>query len=192
MKRFLTIPLYLVILSLFSSCGYNTMVQQQEGVEAAWAQVDVQYQRRNDLIGNLVETVKGYAKYEQETLTKVVEARASATQVVVKADQLTEENIQKYQAAQGQLTSALSKLMAITENYPNLKADQGFSDLRAELSGTENRIAVARRDFNAAVQTYNTTIQTFPNNMMAGTFGFEKKGYFKSDAGSEKAPTVKF
>lgn len=192
MKRFLTIPLYLVILSLFSSCGYNTMVTQQEGVEAAWAQVDVQYQRRNDLIGNLVETVKGYAKYEQETLTKVVEARASATQVVVKADQLTEENIQKYQAAQGQLTSALSKLMAITENYPNLKADQGFSDLRAELSGTENRIAQARRQFNEAVQQYNTTIKTFPNNMMAGTFGFEKKGYFKSDAGSEKAPTVKF
>lgn len=192
MKRFLTIPLYLVILSLFSSCGYNTMVKQQEGVEAAWAQVDVQYQRRNDLIGNLVETVKGYAKYEQETLTKVVEARASATQVVVKADQLTEENIQKYQAAQGQLTSALSKLMAITENYPNLKADQGFSDLRAELSGTENRIAQARRQFNEAVQEYNTTIKTFPNNMMAGTFGFEKKGYFKSDAGSEKAPTVKF
>lgn len=192
MKRFLTIPLYLVILSLFSSCGYNTMVQQQEGVEAAWAQVDVQYQRRNDLIGNLVETVKGYAKYEQETLTKVVEARASATQVVVKADQLTEENIQKYQAAQGQLTSALSKLMAITENYPNLKADQGFSDLRAELSGTENRIAQARRQFNEAVQQYNTTIKTFPNNLMAGSFGFEKKGYFKSDAGAEKAPAVKF
>lgn len=168
------------------------MVQQQEGVEAAWAQVDVQYQRRNDLIGNLVETVKGYAKYEQETLTKVVEARASATQVVVKADQLTEENIQKYQAAQGQLTSALSKLMAITENYPNLKADQGFSDLRAELSGTENRIAQARRQFNEAVQQYNTTIKTFPNNLMAGSFGFEKKGYFKSDAGAEKAPTVKF
>ncbi len=192
MKRFLSIPLYLIVLSLFSSCGYNTMVKQQEAVEAAWAQVDVQYQRRNDLIGNLVETVKGYAKYEQETLTKVVEARASATQVVVKADQLTEENIQKYQAAQGQLTSALSKLMAITENYPNLKADQGFSDLRAELSGTENRIAQARRQFNEAVQEYNTTIKTFPNNMLAGSFGFEKKGYFKSDAGSEKAPSVKF
>ena len=192
MKRFLSIPLYLIVLSLFSSCGYNTMVKQQENVEAAWAQVDVQYQRRNDLIGNLVETVKGYAKYEQETLTKVVEARASATQVVVKADQLTEENIQKYQAAQGQLTSALSKLMAITENYPNLKADQGFSDLRAELSGTENRIAQARRQFNEAVQEYNTTIKTFPNNMLAGSFGFEKKGYFKSDAGAEKAPSVKF
>jgi len=193
MKRLLTISFYVTVISLlFSSCGYNSMVEKQEGVEAAWAQVDVQYQRRSDLIGNLVETVKGYANFEQETLTKVVEARASATQVVVKADQLTEENIEKYQAAQGQLTSALSKLMSITENYPNLKADQGFSDLRAELSGTENRIAVARRNFNEAVQSYNTYIRSFPNNMTAGMFGFEKKGYFKSDAGSEKAPTVKF
>lgn len=193
MKRLFTLPLYAVLISLlFSSCGYNTMVTQQEGVDAAWAQVDVQYQRRNDLIGNLVETVKGYANFEQETLIKVTEARASATQVKVDASQLTEENIQKYQAAQGQLTSALSKLMAISENYPNLKADQGFSDLRAELAGTENRIAVARRNFNEVVREYNTTIQTFPNNMMSGMFGFKKKGYFQADAGSEKATKVKF
>jgi LemA protein len=193
MKRLLTLPLYAVVISLlFSSCGYNTMVTQQEAVDAAWSQVDVQYQRRNDLIGNLVETVKGYAKFEQETLIKVTEARASATQVKVDATQLTEENIQKYQAAQGQLTSALSKLMAISENYPDLKANQGFSDLRAELAGTENRIAVARRNFNEVVREYNTTIRTFPNNMMSGMFGFQKKGYFQADAGSEKAPSVKF
>jgi LemA protein len=193
MKRLLTRPLYAVLISLlFSSCGYNTMVTQQEAVDAAWSQVDVQYQRRNDLIGNLVETVKGYAKFEQETLIKVTEARASATQVKVDATQLTEENIQKYQAAQGQLTSALSKLMAISENYPDLKANQGFSDLRAELAGTENRIAVARRNFNEVVREYNTTIRTFPNNMMSGMFGFQKKGYFQADAGSEKAPSVKF
>lgn len=192
MTRFLKIPFYLLILSLFSSCGYNTMIEKQEAVDGAWAQVDVQYQRRNDLIGNLVETVKGYAKYEQETLTKVVEARASATQVVVKADQLTEENIEKYQQAQGQLTSALSKLLSVTENYPDLKANEGFNDLRAELSGTENRIAVARKNFNEAVQSYNVTIRTFPNNIMAGMSGFEKKGYFKSEAGADKPVEVKF
>lgn len=168
------------------------MVEKQEGVEASWAQVDVQYQRRNDLIGNLVETVKGYVKYEQETLVKVVEARAKATQVNVQADQLTEENIQKYQEAQGQLGLALSKLLSITENYPDLKANESFADLRAEIAGTENRIAQARRKFNESVQDYNTYIRKFPNNMTAGMFGFEKKGYFKADAGSEKAPVVKF
>jgi LemA protein len=193
MKRLFILPLFVVLTSLlFSSCGYNTMVSQQEAVDGAWSQVDVQYQRRNDLIGNLVETVKGYAKFEQETLTKVVEARASATQVKVDASQLTEANIEKYQAAQGQLTSALSKLMSISENYPDLKANQGFSDLRIELAGTENRIAVARKNFNDAVQTYNTSIRTFPNNMFSGMWGFEKKGYFKAEAGSEKAPEVKF
>lgn len=168
------------------------MVEKQEGVEAAWAQVDVQYQRRNDLIGNLVETVKGYVKYEQETLVKVVEARAKATQVNVQADQLTEENIKKYQDAQGQLGLALSKLLSITENYPDLKANESFADLRAEIAGTENRIAQARRKFNESVQDYNIFIRKFPNNMTAGMFGFEKKGYFKADAGSEKAPVVKF
>lgn len=193
MKRLLTLPLYALLISLlFSSCGYNTMVTQQEAVDGEWAQVNAAYQQRNDLIGNLVETVKGYANFEQETLIKVTEARASATQVKVDASQLTEEGIQKYQAAQGQLTSALSKLLSITENYPNLKADQGFSDLRAELSGQENRILVARRKFNDAVKEYNTTIQTFPNNMMSGMFGFKKKGYFEAEAGAEKAVKVKF
>jgi len=193
MKRLFVLPLFVVLTSLlFSSCGYNTMVEQQEAVDGAWAQVDVQYQRRNDLIGNLVETVKGYAKFEQETLTKVIEARASATQVKIDASQLTEANIEKYQAAQGQLSGALSKLMMISENYPDLKANQGFADLRIELAGTENRIAVARRDFNDAVKTYNTSIRTFPNNMFSGMWGFEKKGYFKAEAGSEKAPEVKF
>jgi len=184
MKRLFTLSFFVVLTSiLFSSCGYNTMVSQQEAVDGAWAQVDVQYQRRNDLIGNLVETVKGYAKFEQETLTKVVEARASATQVKVDATQLTEANIE---------TSALSKLMSITENYPDLKANQGFADLRIELSGTENRIAVARKNFNEAVQSYNTLIRTFPNNMFSSMWGFEKKGYFKAEAGSDKAPEVKF
>ncbi|MBC7451064.1 MAG: LemA family protein [Cytophagales bacterium] len=192
MKRFLSIPFYILAVSLFSSCGYNSMVEKQEGVEASWAQVDVQYQRRNDLIGNLVETVKGYVKYEQETLVKVVEARAKATQVNVQADQLTEENIKKYQDAQGQLGLALSKLLSITENYPDLKGNQAFADLRVELAGTENRIAQARRKFNEAVEDYNVYIRKFPNNLTAGMFGFEKKGYFKSDAGSEKAPQVKF
>src|SRR6478735_4292753 len=129
MKRLFVLPLFVLLASLlFSSCGYNTMVSQQEAVDGAWAQVDVQYQRRNDLIGNLVETVKGYAKFEQETLTKVIEARASATQVKVDASQLTEANIEKYQAAQGQLSTALSKLMMISESYPDLKANQGFAD----------------------------------------------------------------
>ena len=192
MKRILIIPFYLIILSLFSSCGYNTMVSQQEAVDGAWAQVDVQYQRRSDLIGNLVETVKGAGKYEQETLTKVVEARAAATQVKVDASQLTEANIEKYQAAQGQLTTALSKLMSITEAYPELTATQGYADLRVALEGTENRIAVARKNFNDAVQSYNTSIKTFPNNMFSSSWGFEKKGYFHAEAGSEKAPEVKF
>jgi LemA protein len=192
MKRILIIPFFLAITSLFSSCGYNTMVEKQEAVDGAWAQVDVQYQRRSDLIGNLVETVKGAGKYEQETLTKVVEARAAATQVKVDASQLTEANIEKYQAAQGQLTMALSKLMSITEAYPELTATQGYADLRVALEGTENRIAVARKNFNEAVQSYNTSIKTFPNNMFSSSWGFEKKGYFHSEAGTEKAPEVKF
>ena len=192
MKRLSFIPFYILIATLFSSCGYNSMVQKQESVDAAWAQVDVQYQRRNDLIGNLVETVKGYVKYEQETLVKVVEARAKATQVTIQADQLTEENIKKYQDAQGQLGLALSKLMSITENYLDLKGNEAFADLRVELAGTENRIAQSRRKFNETVQDYNTYIRSFPNNLTAGMFGFEKKGYFKAEAGSEKAPTVKF
>ena len=193
MKRLFALPLFVVLTSiLFSSCGYNTMVSEQEAVDGAWAQVDVQYQRRNDLIGNLVETVKGYGKYEQETLTKVIEARAAATQVKIDASQLTEANIEKYQAAQGQLGMALSKLMSITEAYPDLKANKGYDDLRIALEGTENRIAVARQNFNETVQKYNTSIHTFPNNMFSGMWGFEKKGYFKADAGSEKAPTVKF
>jgi LemA protein len=192
MKRLSFIPFYILIITLFSSCGYNSMVQKQESVDAAWSQVDVQYQRRNDLIGNLVETVKGYVKYEQETLVNVVEARAKATQVTIQADQLTEENIKKYQDAQGQLGLALSKLMSITENYPDLKGNEAFADLRVELAGTENRIAQSRRKFNETVQDYNTYIRSFPNNLTAGMFGFEKKGYFKAEAGSEKAPTVKF
>ena len=177
---------------LFSGCGYNKMVTLDEDVKAKWNQVETQYQRRSDLIPNLVNTVKGAAKFEQTTLTQVVEARAKATQVTIDPDKLTPENIEKYQAAQGQVSQALGRLLMVTENYPNLTATAQFKDVSAELAGTENRIAVARKDFNEAVQTYNTKIRSFPTNLTAGMFGFKQKEGFKAEAGSEKAPKVEF
>lgn len=193
MKRNLLLVAVLVTLStLLSSCGYNGMVQLDEQVKAKWGDVETQYQRRSDLIPNLVATVKGAAKFESETLTKVIEARASATQVKVDPNDLTPENIEKYQAAQGQLSQALGKLLMITENYPELRATQQFSELSAEIAGTENRITVARKDFNTAVQEYNGKIRSFPANLTAKMFGFKEKGYFKAEAGSEKAPKVEF
>jgi LemA protein len=177
---------------LFSGCGYNNMVKLDEDVKAKWNQVETQYQRRSDLIPNLVNTVKGAAKFEQTTLTQVVEARAKATQVTIDPDKLTPENIEKYQAAQGQVSQALGRLLMVTENYPNLTATAQFKDVSAELAGTENRIAVARKDFNEAVQTYNTKIRSFPTNLTAGMFGFKQKEGFKAEAGSEKAPKVEF
>ena len=182
----------LAFMTLFSSCGYNTMVKLDEDVKTKWNNVETQYQRRADLIPNLVSTVKGAAKFEQETLTAVIDARSKATQITIDPNKLTEENIQKYQAAQGQVTQALGKLMMLTENYPQLRATDQFRDLSAQLEGTENRVTVARKDFNESVQMYNTKIRSFPNNLMAGIFGFSQKSGFKADAGSEKTPKVEF
>ena len=192
MKRLFFYLIGFVILLSQSSCGYNTMVQKDEAVEAAWANVQNSYQRRADLVPNLVNTVKGAANFEQETLTQVIEARAKATSVNISADNLTPENIQQYQAAQGQLSGALSRLLATVEAYPELKANQNFLELQAQLEGTENRISVERRNFNEAVQDYNTTVRSFPNNLMAGVFGFERKGHFEAEAGAQTAPTVQF
>ncbi|TCD04662.1 LemA family protein [Pedobacter frigidisoli] len=181
-----------IAVSTLSSCGYNSMVKLDENVKSKWGTVQTQYQRRADLIPNLVSTVKGAAKFEQGTLTAVVEARAKATQMTVNADDLTPENIQKYQAAQGQLSQALGKLLSITEAYPELRATQQFSDLSAQLESTENRITVARKDFNDAVQEYNAKIRSFPTNLTAGMFGFKPKGYFEADATAKNAPKVEF
>ena len=183
----------LVLLVAFASCnGYNSLVTLDEKVKTSWNQVETQYQRRADLIPNLVSTVKGAAKFEQSTLTAVIEARASASKITLNPDQLTAENMEKYQAAQGQISQALGKLMVLTENYPELKATQQFSDLSAQLEGTENRITVARKDFNEAVQTYNVKVRSFPNNITAGLFGFAPKAGFKADAGAQNAPKVEF
>lgn len=168
------------------------MVSQDENVKAKWAQVENVYQRRADLIPNLVTTVKGAANFEKETLTQVVEARAKATSVVIDPNNLTPEAIAQFQAAQGALTGSLSRLMATVEAYPELKANQNFLELQAQLEGTENRITVERRAFNEATQEYNTTVRSFPNNLMAGIFGFKQKGLFKADAGAEKVPEVQF
>jgi LemA protein len=181
-----------VLLALFSGCGYNGLVKMDEDVKTKWADVETQYQRRSDLIPNLVSTVKGAAKFEQGTLTAVIEARASASKITIDPDKLNAENIEKYQQAQGQITQALGKLMVLTENYPELKATQQFSDLSAQLEGTENRITVARKDFNASVQTFNTKVRSFPTNLTAGLFGFSAKAPFKADAGAQNAPKVEF
>ena len=175
-----------------SSCSYNTMVEKEEAVNTAWSNVENQYQRRADLIPNLVNTVKGYAAHESETLASVVEARAKATQITVSADQLTPEALARYQQAQGEIGSALGRLMRITENYPELKANQNFQELQAQLEGTENRISVERRNFNQATQDYNTYIRKFPQNLIAGMFGFEKKPYFEAEEGNNVAPAVEF
>ena len=182
----------LFIVSTLSSCGYNTMVQMDENVKSKWSQVENAYQRRADLIPNLVTTVKGAANFEKETLTQVVEARAKATSVHIDADNLTPENIAQFQAAQGALGQSLGRLLATVEAYPDIKANQNFLELQAQLEGTENRISVERRAFNEATQQYNSQIRKFPNNIMAGIFGFKEKGYFKADAGANEAPKVEF
>jgi LemA protein len=175
-----------------SSCGYNSMVTLDEQVQSQWAQVQNVYQRRADLVPNLVNTVKGAANFEQETLTKVIEARAKATSVTVDASKLSPENIQKFQAAQGELSQSLSRLLVSVERYPELKANQNFLELQSQLEGSENRITVERQKFNEVTQEYNAKIRTFPNNLTANIFGFEKKGYFQAEAGTEKAPKVQF
>lgn len=175
-----------------SSCGYNEIVTKQESVAGAWSQVQNVYQRRSDLIPNLVATVKGAANFEQKTLTDVIEARANATKITLKADELTPEKVAQYQQAQQGLSSALSRLMVVSESYPNLKANQNFLDLQSQIEGTENRITVERMKFNDAVKDYNTYIQKFPTNLTAKMFDFEKKGYFEADPAAQKAPAVQF
>lgn len=192
MKRFLTLFAAVSVMLSLSSCGYNSMVEMDVAVEKSWADVEAQYQRRSDLIPNLVNTVKGYADFEQETLTGVIEARAKATSINVNADNLTPEAIAKFQEAQSGLTSALSRLLVTVERYPDLKANQNFLELQAQLEGTENRITVARNRFNESVGTYNTYIRQFPRVIYAGWFDFEKKGFFEADAGSDQAPEVSF
>lgn len=182
----------LVAALTLTSCGYNTLVEQEEQVAQAWSKVETQYQRRSDLIPNLVATVKGYADFEQETLTAVIEARSNATGITVDADNLSPEAIAQFQKAQGQLSGALSRLLVTVERYPDLKASQQFSQLQAQLEGTENRISVARDRFNESVGTYNTSTKTFPKNLTAGMFDFDEKGYFESDDGTENAPQVEF
>lgn len=168
------------------------MVDKDETISQKWADVETQYQRRADLIPNLVNTVKGYADFEQETLTQVIEARSKATSINIEAGDLTPENIAKFQAAQSQLSGALSRLLVTVERYPDLKANQNFLELQSQLEGTENRISVARKNFNESVQDYNKYIRQFPRVIYAGWFGFETKGYFEADAGAENAPTVQF
>ncbi len=168
------------------------MTSMDENVKAKWGQVQNDYQRRSDLIPNLVATVKGAANFEKSTLTDVINARAKATSVQVDPTKLTPESIQKFQAAQGQLSSALGRLLVVTENYPDLKSNQNFLGLQAQLEGTENRITVARKDFNDAVQEFNSKIRSFPANLTAKMFGFTEKGYFQAEAGAENAPKVQF
>jgi len=192
MRRISVILLAIVSGFLFSSCGYNKMVDMEEQVTAQWSQVENVYQRRADLIPNLVNTVKGYAEHEQETLEGVIEARSKATSVNVNPENLSEQSIEQFNQAQQGLSSALSRLMVVVERYPDLKANQNFLDLQAQLEGTENRIAVERRKFNEVTQTYNAYIRKFPQVVYSGWFGFEKKDYFQSQQGADQAPEVQF
>jgi LemA protein len=182
----------LIVLYMMFGGSYNSMVAKDENVQNAWAQVQNVYQRRSDLIPNLVETVKGYANFEKETLTGVVEARAKATSVNISPQNLSPDAVKNFQQAQDGLSSALGRLMVVVEKYPELKANQNFLELQSQLEGTENRIAVERQRFNDVVKEYNQYIRSFPQNFLAGPYGFEKKGYFEAKAGAENAPAVKF
>ena len=181
-----------LLLVLWAVSGYNTLVTMDEQVSNKWADVETQYQRRADLIPNLVSTVKGYATHESSTLESVVKARSEATQVTVSADALTEESLAAYQAAQNSVSSALGRLLAVAESYPELKANENFIELQSQLEGTENRITVARKEYNDEAKTYNTAVRRFPKNILASLFGFDKKAYFAAETGAEKAPTVEF
>ena len=178
--------------SALTSCNYNSLVEEQQGVDQAWAEVENQYQRRADLIPNLVNTVKGYSSHEEETLVKVTEARAKATSITIDADNLDEESLARFQEAQNQLSSALKSLLAVSEAYPELKANENFMNLQTQLEGTENRITIARRNYTQAVRDYNTKIKKFPTNIYAGWFGFDPKPQFKAEAGAERAPELNF
>jgi LemA protein len=188
----IVIVLFVLILGGCGCNGYNKMVDLDENVRAKWNYVQSDYQRRADLVPNLVSTVKGAANFEQTTLTQVIEARAKATSVNVSADNLTPERVQQFQQAQRELGGALSRLLVVAEQYPQLQATQSFRDLQVQLEGTENRIKVSRNDFNTAVQSYNSTIRRFPNNIYAGMFGFHVKEGFRAESGAEKAPKVEF
>ena len=196
MKKSLVVIILIAVVALFLfmwvNSKYNSMVTAEEEVSTEWAKVESQYQRRADLIPNLVSTVKGYAAHEEKTLTAVIEARAKATSITIDPSNLTEESLQQFQGAQDQISSALSRLMMVREQYPDLKANQQFLELQAQLEGTENRIAVARDRFNEAAKGYNVQIRKFPSNIIASLFGFEAKPYFKSQAGAENAPKVEF
>lgn len=191
-KKWMTAAIAMVCMVLLNSCSYNKMVEKDEAVSTAWSNVETQYQRRADLIPNLVSTVKGYATHESSTLEAVVAARSKATQITVDPANLTAEKLAEYQKAQGAVSSALGKLLAVTENYPQLRANENFSELQAQLEGTENRINVARTNFNNAAKNFNTAIRRFPKNILAGLFGFEKRAYFEAAEGSEQAPKVEF
>lgn len=191
-KFFWIFIVVVAILFFWVKGAYNEMVTLDEGVNTAWSQVENQYQRRMDLIPNLVNTVKGYAAHEKETLEGVVNARAEATKTTIDPSNLNEETLKRFQAAQGELSSALSRLMVVVERYPELKANQNFSELQAQLEGTENRISVERKRFNEIAQGYNTYIRKFPNNILSGMFGFQTKAYFSAESGAEKAPSVEF
>lgn len=196
MKKGTIVLIVLVGILLIGGCQacnlQKSLVTVDEEVKSKWGEVENQYQRRSDLIPNLVATVKGAAEFEQTTLTQVIEARAKATSIRVDPDDLTPEKLQQFQQAQGQLSQALGRLMVVSEQYPQLKANQNFLDLQVALEGTENRITVARKNFNESVKVYNVQVRQFPNNIMAGMLGFQKKGMFEAEAGAEKAPKVEF
>ena len=182
----------IAIAAIWGISAYNGLVKMDESVSTAWSNVENQYQRRADLIPNLVNTVKGYAAHEKETFEAVVSARSKATQMTIDADELTPEKLQAYQKAQGEIGAALGRLLAITENYPELKANENFKELQAQLEGTENRISVERNKFNEVARSYNTSIRTFPKTIIAGMCGFDKRPYFEAEEGANKAPEVQF
>lgn len=192
MKNFKLLLIVALLIPMLSSCNYNSLVEKKQGVEQQWAEVQNQYQRRADLIPNLVATVKGYATHESETLEKVTQARAAATSVNINADDLNEETMARFQAAQNELTGALKSLLAVTEAYPDLKANENFRDLQVQLEGTENRIATARGRYTEAVAGYNTAIKKFPTVIYAGWFGFSPQPQFKADDAAQRAPEVQF
>ena len=193
MKKSTIITLVVIgLVAIWGINGYNSLVSSDEEAQTKWADVETQYQRRADLIPNLVNTVKGYAAHESETLQAVVEARAKATSVSIDPSNMSAEQIANFQKAQDSVSSALSKLLVTVEKYPDLKANENFKELQAQLEGTENRISVARRDYNDASRQYNTSLRSFPKNILASLFGFEKRAYFEAQAGTEQAPSVQF
>lgn len=196
MKKLLIVLIAVIAVALFVAAWgarvYNSMVNLDEGVNNAWANVEIQYQRRADLIPNLVNTVKGYATHEQSTLEAVMNARSRATSVTIDPSNLTPQKLQEFQAAQGEISSALGRLLVISENYPDLKANEQFQELQAQLEGTENRITVARKNYNDEARMYNTVIRTFPKNIFAGMLGFTQRAYFQAVSGAETAPIVQF